>query len=334
MRYSLTRSIDLVVFAALAGAMLSVRVIAEERSDAKQTAKPVESQTGDAHLLRYRFEPNQFVRYEVAHKMTISTQKGEASETAVNESKTRKHFRVASVDGEGNAVLEPEIDHVHMAARFGEEDPVVYDSESGEPAPKQFRQVQDSIGKTLARIKVKPNGELISATPLHQTVGKGRNASADNADAEKIDPNLNFLVVFPERPVRIGETWKDRLTTEVTISGKLKKEVALGRRYTLTSVEDGVATIDLKTSVLTPIHDPGIRGQLIQRTPSGKIAFDLEKGLIVSRELTLDKVEIGVAGPNSSMRAVSRRTERLLLPDEVARTTAEKRDGGDAPQKQ
>jgi hypothetical protein len=108
------------------------------------------------------------------------------------------------------------------------------------------------------------------------------------------------------------------------VGGNLQRDVELSRRYALEQVEGDLATISMKMSVLTPINDPIVRGQLIQRTPSGEIVFDLKRGLIVSRSQKLDKIEVGVAGNDSSVRAVSEYNERMLSPEELAERTAKK----------
>jgi hypothetical protein len=249
---------------------------------------------------------------------------------------------VKVVDEAGNGILEPIIDHVHMTARFSGEQPVEYDSGSNAAPPRQFLRIGETIGKPLAELKISPNGELLKATSLHPSVQIPHDEEPQTADedapkkngatiqASSVDPNLNFLVVFPEEPIRTGHSWKDRLVIKVNVGDKLQRDVELTRRYTLDKVEGDLATISSKISVLTPVNDPLVRGQLIQRTPSGTIVFDMKKGIIVSRQMSLDKVEVGVAGNDSSVRAVSERTERMLSPAEVAERVARK-DAVDEP---
>ena len=267
--------------------------------------------------LVYKFETNQTVHYDVVYKMWITTKKGLVAETAVNESKSRKHFRVVSVDSEKNAVIEPFIDRVWMSARFGDNDPVVYDSESDSKPPKQFRSIHQTIGKPLARIKIAPHGEFLKAVPFRNVAGRFKSQPPSGLAAD--ETHRSFLVVFPQNPIRVGDTWKDTLDVNVTLSPKLKRKVTLRRKYQLVSVENNQATISLVTSVLTPVRDPTVSAQLIQRSPEGTIVFDLKRGFIVSRNLTIDKTVIGALGDQSSMRAKSDLSERLVPPSEIAR---------------
>lgn len=269
------------------------------------------------YRLRYQFRPNQFVHYEVVQTMSIETRKGEAAESTVNESRAHKHFRVVSVDSDGAGTLEAVIDRVELTAQFGDNPPIVYDSTSP-PPPPQFADVDKTIGKPIVRVKVAPTGKLLSVVrTLSKDLQEG--VTADTGDAAPdTDRSKNFLVVFPDKPVHVGETWTDKLQISVNVSKQLRQPVTLRRRYRLESVANGSATISLDTSVLTPVNDPHVRAELIQRTPKGTIVFDLNRGLLVSRTLSVDKTELGVFGGGSLMRAVSERTERLVPQEKSA----------------
>jgi hypothetical protein len=86
----------------------------------------------------------------------------------------------------------------------------------------------------------------------------------------------------------------------------------LQRTYQLAEVNGSIATIKLKTARITPVNDPQIEVQLMQRTPSGSIKFDLDQGRIVSMETVVEQTVLGAAGPKSSMSAATRSVEKLL----------------------
>ncbi len=268
--------------------------------------------------LRYKFDVNQVVYYDVLHTMRITSQKNQSSETAENESHSVKHYRVISVEDNGSAVLELTIDRVRMTARFGENDPVTFNSDSTDSPPPQFERVRESVGKPLARVKVAASGELLNVV----RAGAPANAGADSPDN---DPGNNFLIPLPKTPVKVGDSWTDQIEVKVTISKGLTKNIAILRRYDLKAINGSQAVIEMNSTVATPIRDPKLNGQLIQRTPAGTILFDIENGQIVSRELKTDKTEIGVFDDNSSMRAVSSRIEKRLGRDEALRTAIEEK---------
>lgn len=265
-----------------------------------------------AVMLKYKWETNQIFYFDSTSLMSISTRKDQTAETAMNESRSFKHYRVVSVDSEGNALLELIIDRVKMLARFGENDPLTFDSDSKSAPPPQLRGIRDGIGKPTARVQVSMHGTLKDVTRLGDAA-PGKGAVPDN------DPSNNFLTVLPEKPIEVGGTWSEKIDVRVSVSKELTQSVSILRKFQLDAIEGNIARISMDSTVLTPVNDPMIKGQLIQRTPSAKIVFDIEKGQIVSRETRLDKTEIGVLGPNSSMRAVGEFVERMVTRDQIAK---------------
>ena len=84
-----------------------------------------------------------------------------------------------------------------------------------------------------------------------------------------------------------------------------------------------MATIAVDSQILTPIRDPAIEAQLIQRLSSGTVRFDIAAGRVLSQQLDLDRHVIGFNGAGSSMHYVTRFTEQLLT-SEVAAKAAPK----------
>ena len=284
---------------------------AAEQPQQTPTTGQDEGQDREEYLLRYKFHPNQFVHYTVEHVSTLTSHYPAGKEVVFNETQTQKHFRVVAVDEGGNATLELMIDRVKMTARFNDSEKVVFDSQDTTKRPRQFQHVMNSIGKPTAQFKFAPDGKLLK---IVSSIAPQQDPSAQGTAQQKkaaIDASRNFLVVFPEEPIQVGDEWKDRIQVCVNVTNKLTKLVTLQRRYRFDSVKASLATISLRTSVLTPIKNPMIRVQLIQREPKGTIVFDIEQGRMVSRELKIDRVVVGAAGPKSSIRAVSLRREKL-----------------------
>ena len=124
----------------------------------------------------------------------------------------------------------------------------------------------------------------------------------------------NFLVEFPEDALKVGEGWTETYKVKVQLSPRLSQNVTMQRSYELAEVKDNLATIKMRTALITPIRDARILAQLIQMTPSATITFDVKRGRLVSRTLTIDKTEYGAVGGNSTMHAKSKREERCLAP--------------------
>jgi hypothetical protein len=113
------------------------------------------------------------------------------------------------------------------------------------------------------------------------------------------------------------------LEVEVVLKDGATKKIQTRQKFTLDRVVDSVATITVDSQILTPISDPAIEAQLIQRLSSGTVRFDIESGRVLSQQLDLDRHVIGFSGAASSMHYVTRFTEELLPPvAETARRAA------------
>jgi hypothetical protein len=77
-----------------------------------------------------------------------------------------------------------------------------------------------------------------------------------------------------------------------------------------------VATIQVSTQVLTPVNDPKVKSQLVQRLQRGTIKFDLDTGRLLHKQMDASEEVIGFSGPESHMQYLARLTEEPLSPDE------------------
>ena len=252
------------------------------------------------YTLRYKFTANEFVHYNVDSKNTIVVEKNQAKSTTVNSAQTLKHYRVIWIDDKGNGTLETMIDRVQMSAKFDDEVPATFDSKQPiKDDLKQFVPIRAMIGKS----------SRIIYTPLGKVVSNDKKPDAQNQ---------GFLIPLPEDKVKIGDSWKEAYDVEVSVGKTLRKKVPIQRVFTLESVQDQIAVIKLKTKIMKRLNDPKLGLQLIQKTPSGRIKLDIEKGIIVSQNVSLDKAQIGIFDGQGAMRAISSRVETLVTPETVA----------------
>lgn len=266
--------------------------------------------------LRYKFTKDQVIHYTVNQKDTRTTIKQQAESVIKTTARQEKHLRVVAVDSQGNATLESVIDRAKMSAQWDDGKPTEFDSDHPEDAPRSYLRFAKVIGRPLGRIRVTPRGDLVSsramlAPALQSQVSNGIGGKATAS-------STNYLVVFPEDAIEVGDTWKEKMTTQVKIPSnpRLTRTILMERRFQLDSVKDGVATIQVRTHIVTPALDPEMQYQLMERTPRGEIKFDIERGLITSQSLKLDSQVIGALGPGSSARAVTNRTEELVTKQE------------------
>lgn len=271
------------------------------------------------YKLAYKFQLNQVVRYEVMHETEITTKFNEATEISRNKSNSRRNYRVVKVSPEGDGDLELTIDWVHMTAVTGNKPPEVFKSDDTNFQPAKYDHILQSVGKPQAIMQFNAAGfplKLISRATPEKAAAEEKpviDAEGKEVSAKPADVSLeSYLSPLPEQPVAVGDTWKERFELRVKGEDKIPILVSMFRGYRLMSIEQGRATIEFKTKILTPNLEASMSAQLIQRETVGKIVFDIEQGMIVARDTSVDREVIGPFGPKSSMRAVSNYRERLL----------------------
>lgn len=279
------------------------------------------------YSLRFKFTPGEFAHYSVDAQNQFTVELNEAKETTINSTQTQKHYRVVGVDDSGNATLETMIDRVQMSVKFNDGAPATFDSiQPKEKDLEQFVPIRKTIGRP-SRIVYSPKGEVLTVLEL-QTNSEGSTfkeitiKGADKLENDK-SRSLGFLIPLPEDSVKIGDSWNEDFEAEVSVSKVLRKKVPIRRIFTLKSVEGNLAVISFKTKIMERLNDPKFSIQLIQKTPSGTIKLDLEKGVIVSQDVSLDKAQVGVFDGQGAMRAITSVVETLVDPASLAQKTSE-----------
>ena len=255
--------------------------------------------------LRHRFAAGEILRERAENTSTLTVVKGQTRQTTYNRSETDQRYKVESVDAQGVATLQMTIEGVRMEYAFDGAEPTIFDSRKKNlPAG-----VEKAIGIPIAEVRVRPDGvvesvkPLLSVAELDQIPGK----LGLGGDAEK-----ELFVPLPAGRVGVGATWHDTVIARVSPGGQLVQQVKVLRQYRLTSVDRGVATIGITTRVISPVTEPSLLAQLIQRTAVGTIRFDIETGRVIERTLNVDNTEIGCHGADSLLRVVSTFARRPL----------------------
>lgn len=254
--------------------------------------------------LRYRFAEGQVLRYVTVDESVVDVHASEGATTVNYSTQTWKHYRVKAVRPDGRAVLVLTTDRVVMKAA-GEGHQIEFDSSRPGKPPAEFASIVDTVGWAFAELTLTPTGQLTSVKFLLDHKDLGQSAP---------DRDLQVLTQLPEAPVAVGDTWTERFDVPVKIEGsRLQRSIKLQRNYKLTACENGQATIDLDTIVITPLHDPAIEAQLIQRTPSGAVTINLEQGLLTAKRTALANEVVGFNGPGSKLKVVRKCTETLSM---------------------
>src|SRR6185436_6889728 len=251
------------------------------------------SADGEKYTLAYKFTPGEEVRTRVVQESTVDTKiKGQVS-IAKSRSVSTKVWKITAVDTQGNITLENSVADVDMWQNVTGKPELKYNSRTDKSPPLGYQYVADSIGKPLATLTITPAGKLMER--------KG--------DEQQHNAGLGDLAIpLPDGPVKEGDTWEIPEDIRLKIDD-VNLSIKVRQFYRLVLVRTGVATISVETQVLTPVRDPKILSQLVQRMQKGTIKFDVDAGRLLHRQMDLNESILGFSGPESHMNYLSRTTE-------------------------
>ena len=248
--------------------------------------------------LEYRFLPGETIDMDVSHRALTETTVGATSQSTETATDSRKTWTVVAVAPDGRATLEHSVDDVTMTSRTSDRGQVRWSSGSDDPAPPGYEQVKASLGVPLSRLVVDRSGRVLDRTDLRPC------PPSSTGDL--------VVVPLPEGPVAEGAEWTVPQEVVVEVPGGLRKAVRTRLRYQLATIRDGIATIRVDTTVLTPVDDPRLESRLLERIWNGTIEFDIERGRVLRRTTGIDRRVVGFEGPESSVRYKSSLEERFV----------------------
>ena len=259
------------------------------------------------YRLSYKLAVGDIIRSKVSQLVTVDTKIKGNEQTARSRSISNKHWKVEAIDAKGNIRFVHQIDDVDMWESVTGRQEVKYNSREDKKVPANYEIVADSIGKPLATITITPQGKIISREDA----------------VKKINPGIGDLTIpFPETPLKVGAEWGVPEEISVRHEDRAIKKIQVRQLYRLTKVESDVATILVETQVLTPVNDPKLQSQLVQRLQRGTIKFDIAAGRLLSKVMELNETELGFNGADSSMNYLAKFSEEAIAATEVAQKPA------------
>jgi len=255
-----------------------------------------DDEAGRKYDLKYRFQPGETVRWDVEHRATIRTTVSGTTQTAETLSRSVKAWRVKEVDKSGQARFEHLVESVDMRQKLTGRQEVRYNSQTDSIPPLGFETVAKSVGQVLTEVTLDPRGKVVR----RRDATKSQNAGEGQ-----------ITIPLPMEPVPVGHSWSYAYDMDVPLTSGGVKKIKTQQMFKLLSVKSDLATISVQTQILTPINDPAIEAQIIQRAATGEVRFDVALGRIVSQQMDVDKSVVGFSGPASSMHCLTRFTERL-----------------------
>lgn len=295
-------------------AMVAARASADD-----SPAAPADSDA-EKYTLRYQFHPGETVRWEVLQQGRVRTTLNGTTQVAETVTKSVKAWRVKDVEPDGTATFEHLVESVDMRHRFTDRPEVRYRSTTDEQPPPGYENLAQSIGVPIAVVKMDCHGEILDRER------KPLKAAAQNNEGLMTIP-------LPDEPIAAGHAWELPCDVDLPLENGTIKKVKILQKFKLQGVKTGVATIEVGTRILTPLHDPALEAKLIQKEQSGTVRFDLDAGRVLGQQMDLDRRVVGFTpnNPASSLHYVTRFTETLLPdpPDVASRTgspTAERQE--------
>lgn len=247
--------------------------------------------------LKYKFQPEETIRWEVEHRAKVRSTIQGTTQTADTLSLSVKVWKIASVDEQGNATLVYSIESVDMRQKFDGRQEVRYNSQTDKKAPAGFDTVAKAVGVPLATFTLDSRGTVIKR---------------EEKFVQAAPMQENITLPLPEKAVAVGERWYMPADITVTLKEGGTRKIKARQRFRLEEVSDGVAVINIETQVLTPLNDPAIEAQIVQSKANGAVRFDIDLGRVVGQQSEVDEQVQGFQGPGSSVHYVTRLTEKLL----------------------
>jgi len=275
---------------AVAGGLLAVTAV--------RAAEPVAAPAGV--LLRYAFGAGDELTSAVAHRALTETTMNGVTQSVETSTDSTRTWKVVAVDEAGAATHEQVVEEVTMTSRSSDQGEVRWSSAGLTDPPPGYEGVRQSLGVPLVRLRVASDGRILERLELRPC------PAAATGDL--------VLVPFPEEPIAVGHEWTVPDEVVVEVPGGPRKAVRTRLRYRLERLDDGIATIAVDTTVLTPVDDPRLEARLLERIWAGTIRFDVEAGRIVGRRTAIDRRVVGFGGPQSSVRYKASLEERAATP--------------------
>lgn len=261
---------------------------------------------GETYLFQYRFTQGLSIRSEVIHLAKMDNKIDASAQNSNSRTVSQKTWEVIKVEN-GEMTFEYRIVDIDMSQQIGTEEEIRYSSKSNEPAARQFQTAADSVGKVISTVTIDQQGMIVARSD------------------ETNPPNLgmgDITLPVPAAPVGIGSTWEIPRELRIQRDDGSLKMVRFRELFRLDKVSAGVASITIRSEMLTPITDPKEEAQVLQQLSNGTIKFDLDAGRMLSKELAWDKAVVGFAGSGSVMDYSARLDENVVKAETVVASKA------------
>ena len=259
------------------------------------------------YLLRYKWKVGETLAWTVEHRNNTQTTVLNVTEAVDALCHSEKVWNILSVDENGTATFTNTVPWAEMREKTGSNPLRKYDTRKGILPPDGFEDVPESIGVELAKITLDARGNLVTREDFRTTTIIQQ-------------ANQAYVVVpLPEEAISVGGSWDFRYPVYVPQATGNLQRVEMIQKYTLEKVENGIATISYGTKILSPLSDPAIKAQLMDRLYDGKLLFEINRGRVISLSQKVEQEVIGFRGEGSRIKM------RITFSEKIVPENAEKK---------
>lgn len=249
-------------------------------------------------ILRFQWKPNQLLTYRVEHTTSATDQVGTNKTTTTSKLNVTKRWQVVSVDATGIATLQLTLVSLRLETTTPDNKVLLFDSVNPDASNPQIReQLAKYVGVPLVTLRVNQYGQVVEVK------------ECKFGPASRFDSEIPFALVVPAAAPAPGQSWERsyRITLEPPQGTGEKFDAS--QRYTLKGINNGLATVMMKTTLKTKPEAVADQIPLLQYLPEGEITFDTHSGLLRRSRLTVNQRLANHQGDGSSYEFQSSYTE-------------------------
>lgn len=248
--------------------------------------------------LRHKCKVGDRFRWNTDHSESTKTQM--AGETVNQSSRAQAEisWEVTEIDSKGHMTFVFQIDSVNMWQQHGEDDPISFNSKTDKKAPLDYEIFNQCVGTPVSKMVMTPKGQVLNRQ--------------DYVKQARIGMGKMTILPLPKGPVSVGHQWYLAGSLSAKDEDGVMKYLETRVHYTLNKVKDGKAYILFQTEVLTPFESQRIRSQIMQNMAKGFAIFDIERGVVVRREVDWNETVQGFQGPGSYLKYNANYAERIV----------------------
>lgn len=250
---------------------------------------------------RFRWQPGQVLTYRVEQSTSATDVVGDSKSETSTRLNNVKRWQVVNVDAAGVATMQLSLQSLRLETTTPSGEALLFDSANPDKSNPQLReQLAKYVGTPLAVVRLDSAGKVIEVK------------ESKFGPASKFESEPPFVLTLPSEAPKAGLTWERPYAITLEPPQGTGEKFQAVQQYACKTVENGIATVTLTTTLKTQPDAVADRVPLVQAQPQGEVVFDLQNGWMRSARLQIDKQLTGHQGEGSSYQFKSTYTEQLV----------------------